>query len=192
MSLKSNVEELSKKVDELSVGSDNTAKKKKKVKRGYRVPMKYRSKRKYRKGKVLAIWFGSNHNLDFRWAEIGGGLVKVYNRDKDVNDYFAYEDGSIYFHKRLSIVGLFEWRLTPVGDSDKVTGVKLIGGVNSKDDAALNGELSHAQQTIIRAIKQEELAKDDGKKKKSKLGIGFIVLIVGLGLFLLGKLFGFV
>lgn len=146
-------------------------------------PRKYRSRRQYKKGKMMIVWFGSNHSLDFKWGEVFGGLVKVGEET-----YKAYEKGAVYFYKKFPACAVFEWRLTPVGGRSEVFRSRVIGGDSDKEVAEELGLSSFAQQTIIRSVKQEELAKDDKKKKKIPMAV--LLIVGGILLFVLGKAFG--
>lgn len=169
MSLKDDVEKLKK---DVVFSKDDVVKPKK----AFKLPFKFRSKRKYKQGKVLVVWFGSNHHMDFKWGEVNGGLVKV-----DDEIYKAYERGAVYFHKKFPVIACFEWRLTPLGGSSEDVYRKdlfrseAVGGDFDKKVAEELGLSAHAQQTIIRSIIQAELDKDDVKKKPKKAVILFII-----------------
>lgn len=148
----------------------------------FKLPFKYRGSRKYKDGRVLCLWLGSNHRAEFKFGYINGGLIVV-----DGKSYYAYEKGAVYHYKKYPFVVIFEWRLTPVGGSAEnayyKTKAEPIGGDDDKKFADDNGLAAHAQQTIIRSIQNAKIDAEDTKKgSKSKmiilLAVGGIVVYV--------------
>jgi len=156
------------------------------TKKKFNLPFKFRKKKPFKQGKVLVVWLGYNHNVVFKWGVVRGGLIIV-----DGEQYRAYESGAVYFYKnKFPVVLLFEWRLTPAGGTTEQRLVKPIGGDEDKRFADDNGLFSHAQQTIIRAIMQAEIDKDEQKKKGGK-SIIWIVIGIGIALYFILKALGY-
>lgn len=192
MSLKEDVDNLKlkladKEINEKSEELKNFEKLNKK--KSFKIPFKFRLKNPYKKGRFLIIWLGANHYLDFKWGLVEGGVVKILDKG-EVLDYNVYEKGAVYFHKRYPVGVVFEWRLGLAGGNAEEFGTKVVGGDADKELADKYGFSSAAQRSIIRAIKNEEIAKDE--KKKKKLPIGFIILLIGIVLFIIGKAAGVV
>jgi hypothetical protein len=171
------VAELSEKVKVLEAGGPV---KEKRFKIKVKVPWKIRSKIK--REKVGVVWLGANRILDFRTGTIQGGLIKIEGLDYD------YEPEAVYRHKKWPFVVVFEWRLVPAGGSFEEYRNRVIGGKSDIEEAERLKITNYAQQTIIRAIAQAELAKDE--KKKMSMNIVWIVLgVIAVGYILL-KLLG--
>lgn len=152
--------------------SDETVRRVKK--KSWKLPfgIRMRSRRAVKRGKFLCVWLGSNHVLDFKIVNVVGGLIQI-------NDYQykAYEEGAIYHYKRLPVVVVLEWRLT------------LVGGKTDFVNANDLGVGDFAQQTIIRAIEKIEIDKEVGKKR-GKLPIFWVVVGLGVIIYLVSKSFG--
>jgi hypothetical protein len=195
MSLKDDVEKLKEKVDkDFNIDNiDNNSDEKKVLfklsRKKKRIPLKYRSIRKYKDGKILVLFCGYNHFAKFVWGIVDGGLIKILHK-KEVKTYNAYEEGAIYFLKKYPFAIVFEWRLTPVGGKAEELTSRVVGGDVDKAVAEEFGLSNFAQQTIIRAIKHEEIIKDE--KPKKSFPPALIILLVGIVLFILGKAFGVV
>lgn len=182
MSIKDKVEQVDKRLKSVE-GKDVLDKSKK----PFKLPFKFRGKRNYKKGKVLVIHLGYNHYLNFKWGVLQGGLIKVGTGDEE--EYYDYESGAVYFYKKFPVVVVFQWRLNPAGGMAEEYKNKNIGGDDDKGYADDKGLSSHAQQTIIRAIKQAEIDKDDDKKK-SKKGLIWIIIAGVVGVYLIANSMG--
>jgi len=148
-----------------------------------KVKLPWKVKSKIKGERVGAVWLGANHILDFKAATIQGGLLKVEGHGE-----FEYDPVAIYRYKKWPMVVLFEWRLTPAGGRAEEYHNRVLGG---EDDVKVAESLkitSYGQQTIIRAIEQAEVKKDE--KKKFNMNIIWIIIgVIALG-YLALKMFG--
>jgi len=131
--------------------------------------VKLKGRRAVKQGKFLAIVLRQNHKLEFKVANVVGGLIEV-----DKTSYKAYEDGAVYFYKKFPVVIILDWRLT------------LVGGMTDFKDAVAKDITSFAQQTMVRVIEKTEVEKDLGKKK-GRLSVGVMVVIVGIIIYIISQ-----
>lgn len=143
-------------------------------KRDYKLPfgIRLKGRRAIKEEKFLAIILHKNHKLSFKLVKVVGGLVEVNS-----TSYKAYEDGAIYFYKKFPVIVVFDWRLT------------LVGGASDFNAAKDNKILDLAQETVIRVIEKVEVEKEIGKKKK-KIPIAFLLVLVGILIYIASKYFG--
>lgn len=155
-------------------------------KKEFKLPfgIKMKTRKAVRKGKVLAIYLRHNRNLEFRIADIFGGLIRL-----DKYEVNLYETDAIYTYKKWPVVVVFEWRIMPVGGKVEQYKNRVIGGEDDKEVAKTLNITTDGQQTIIRAIEQAEKA-EDANKKKGGLSPIMWLLIIGAGGYLLAKIFG--
>jgi hypothetical protein len=160
MSIITRQQELERKVDDitevLKIADKKKAKKEFKIPWGIRVA----HRRKSKQGQRLALFLRNSHIGEFKWFEPKGGNAEI---EEGISHEF--DNSATYFIGKIPLMVFFEWRMTPAG------------GKTDKEAAETAGDTTSAQQTIIRAIKNEELVKFDGKKKK-KLGGSMIWIIL--------------
>jgi len=132
--------------------------------------VKAKAKRGIKRNKMLCVWLGANHNLQFKVVNVIGGLIQVGEYQ-----YKAYEDGAIYHYKKLPVVVALENRLT------------LVGGMTDFKNAKDLNVGDFAQQTILRAIEKVEVDKEVGKKKK--FNMIWLILLGIVAIYLISKAF---
>lgn len=137
------------------------------------------------KGRVLVPWFGANKEFSFREAHVDGGLVYVGE------DSYAFDPSSVYLYKkgRVPVIGLLEWRLSPVGGAADRYKVLSTGSQEDVDLAEKLKDTAHGQKTIIRRLEQFE-ADPEKKKKKGKMPLIWIIIGVVVALALLSQFLG--
>jgi len=156
-------------LDQLSDESVKRVKSKK-----FKLPfgIKAKARRGIKRDKMLCVFLGSNHKMEFKIVNVVGGLIQI-------NDYQykAFEEGAIYHYKKFPVVVVLDWRIT------------LVGGKTDFKNAKDLKVGDFAQQTILRAIEKVEVDKEVGKGKK-KIPIVWIVIGLGIVIYLISKSFG--
>lgn len=155
----------------------------------FKLPGKVRGKikRKNKEGKVLVIFHRYNRTIEFRYAPIVGGIIHI-SAETPIGQkeykFCLYEPQAVYnYNNKIGVVSAFEWRLTPIGGKTEDYRARLTGDQIDHKIAEEMNLNSYGQETIIRAIEQAELSKDD-KKKGSFAFIWIILGIIALGLIL--------
>lgn len=142
--------------------------------------------------KIVVVWLGSDRKVQFKVCEIHSGIIQVGDYQ-----FKPYEAKAIYHFKKWPVCVALEDRLDLVsGSGDELVNDALVGGslFDKMDDswkAKFKGLNDFAQQTIIRIIEKIEVDKELGKKK-GKLPIVWIVIGLGILLYVLGSAFGVV
>lgn len=156
-------------------------------KKSFRLPLgvRIRSRSAVKSGKILVLYFRANRKFEFRICKLEAGLVTI-----DDHLFKAYEGNAVYHYKKFPLIAIFEWRLLPVGGLAEVYESRIIGGEASEDVAKDLNISDVAQQTIVRVIEKVEVDKELGKKK-GKLPIAWIIIGVGILIYLLAPMFGF-
>jgi RecG-like helicase len=155
----------------------------------FKLPSKVKGKikRKNKEGKILIVFFRNNKTLEFRYAPIIGGIVHLSAETPSGQKEYKfslYEPEAVYiFNNKIGAIGVFEWRLTPIGGLTEEYRSRLVGDQVDQKLAEELGLNSYGQETIIRAIEQAELSKDE--KKKGSFSIIWIILgLIAVGLVL--------
>lgn len=157
-------------------------KEKKEKKFKFRIPIKFQRATKKNTQTAAAICIGHNRRIQWKKAVERDGLWHIGEQK------YAYEESSVFFIKNTPVIIIFEWRMIPVGGIAEEYKSRIIGGQEDQDNAALIGIKNFGEQTIIRAIEQAELDKDEKKKG----GMGWIIwILLGVGaIYLLSRFFG--
>lgn len=138
--------------------------------------------RKSRKqGHIVVLFLEANKNAVFKDGVLRDGRLLVGDVD------YGFEPGAVYYYKKVPIMVVIEWRITPVGGDTEEFRFGFSGGESDESLAAGLKITNFAQQIIIRGIEASKL--DDVKKKVKASWLLWLLLGVG-AIYLLSKLFG--
>lgn len=139
-----------------------------------------------KQGHVAALVLRANKNAEPKKAYIRDGLIHLEG------DTYAYEAAAVYHLKQgtktIPLVVIPEWRLLPVGGKTEEYMMRVWNGEEAQKVAKELKITNEGVKTMIRAIEQAEVGKDEKKKG----GISPIVwLMIGVGIiYVLSQLFG--
>lgn len=121
----------------------------------------------------VAVILGADMKIKFANAQYREGLIYI----NDVS--YGYDAATVYQHKKVPVVVVYEWRLTPLGGATEEYASKILSAEQDAEVADDLGLKNYGQQTIIRAIKQSEVGMD--KKKFGGISpIIWLFIIVGV------------
>lgn len=151
-----------------------------------KIPSGIRRKAEKKPDMAAALIIGNNRRGTWEVATQKDGLW-VVGKDKEKRTY-GYEECAVFFLKKTPIIVLFEWRLLPAGGKADQLTTRVLGGEADVEAAEVLGIKSFGEQTIVRAIEQAEVEKD---QKKGGGGSWILwILLAGVAIYVLMKFFG--